>query len=265
MGSVWSATDESQAGPPVALKVLHRTAELRPDSRKRLRREAKASTLIEHPAIVPVQEMLELDGFLVLVMDLLHGETLRKRLDREGQLDARDAALLLLQVASALRAAHSAGVLHRDLKPENIFLVEGARSGAEVRILDFGVAKFLEPISGPGSQLHTAFGTLLGTLAYMAPEQVTGVLDVDERADTWGLGVVLYEALVGFRPIEGSTRDEIIRRLLTDAIVPISALAPEVPGELARLVGRMLSRSPNGRPGDEEVERVLGSFSVARP
>lgn len=267
MGSVWAAREDGAlTSVPLALKILHGGLELRPDFRKRLRREVEASRRVVHPAIVPVRELLEADGFVALVMERLVGETLRSRFDREGTLDVPSVARLFRQVASALGAAHAAGVVHRDLKPENLFLVQGTEPGREVRLLDLGVAKLLDPSPAPGeSALVTAFGTILGTVAYMAPEQVTGALNVDERADTWALGVALYEALVGFRPIEGTAREEIVRRLLTDAIVPLSALAPEVPPALARLVGRMLSRSPERRPSDEEVETTLADLAKAEP
>jgi serine/threonine-protein kinase len=267
MGSVWAAREDgAQSSVPLALKILHGGLELRPDFRKRLRREVEASRRVVHPAIVPVSELLEADGFIALVMERLVGETLRSRLDRDGTLDVPSVGHLFCQVASALRAAHAAGVVHRDLKPENLFLVQGEGLDHEVRLLDLGVAKLLDPSPPPGeSALVTAFGTILGTVAYMAPEQVTGALNVDARADTWALGVVLYEALAGFRPIEGTAREEIIRRLLTDAIVPISALAPEVPPALATLVGRMLSRSPERRPSADEVERTLADLTKAEP
>jgi serine/threonine-protein kinase len=262
MGSVWAARDEA-AGARAALKILHEHLELRPDARQRLRREAVAAGRILHPGIVTVQEVLEFDGSLVLVMDLLTGETLRSRLDRESRRDPKTSAALLAPVATVLRVAHWAGVTHRDLKPENVFVVAAPASDpTSVKVLDFGVAKVLDPPPDDGSPpLATGLGTVLGTLAYMAPEQVTGASLVAGSADTWALGVMLYEALVGFRPIEGSSRNEVIHRLLTDAIVPIAALAPDVPPGLGRLVGRMLSRAPERRPSDEEVETTLAHFA----
>lgn len=262
MGSVWAAREDG-SGSPAALKILHRRDEIRPDFGKRVRREVAASRLVSHPAIVPVRELVEDDGVLALVMERLVGETLRSRLDREGTLEVPAAATLFRQVASGLRAAHAAGVVHRDLKPDNLFLVRGADPGTQVRILDLGVAKLLDATPTPGeSLLVTAFGTLLGTVAYMAPEQVKGLLDIDERADTWSFGVVLYEALAGFRPIEGATQDEIVRRLLTDAVVPLGALAPEIPEILTRLVSRMLARAPERRPRDEEIEATLAELAA---
>jgi len=261
MGSVWAARDEAAGAAVVALKILHPSLELRPDARERLRREARASGLVAHPGVVPVHEVLELDGSLVLVMELLEGETLRHRLDREGRIEPGPIAGLLVHVASVLRVAHAAGVTHRDLKPENIFLVAAPAAATPVRVLDFGVAKLFEPLPDGGEPLLTAIGALLGTVAYMAPEQITGASLVTGSADTWALGVVLYESLVGFRPIEGASRNEIVRRVLTDAVVPIRALAPEVPAKLADLAGRMLSRSPERRPTDDELETTLALFA----
>jgi eukaryotic-like serine/threonine-protein kinase len=255
MGAVWSGRDQG-SGEVVALKILHPHLAARPEARERLFREARASKLVEHPAVVPVREVVDVEGAVFLVMELLEGETLRSILTRDGRLVTPRMAAIAVQIAAALRAAHGAGVVHRDLKPENVFLV---RVAPTVRVLDFGVAKIFEGHEVSMSPL-TALGALLGTIAYMAPEQVTGAGTVDARADIWALGVVLYETLVGFRPIEGQTQNEIARRLLTDAITPINALVSDVPDEIALLVGRMLNRKPERRPSIEVVEELLERF-----
>jgi eukaryotic-like serine/threonine-protein kinase len=258
MGAVWSARDAG-SGEVIALKILHPHLAARPEARERLLREAKASKIVQHPAVLPVREVVEVEGTVFLVMDLLRGETLRSVLTRETRLGVPQTAAIASEVAGALRAAHAAGVVHRDLKPENVFLVSAASAADTVRVLDFGVAKIFEGHEVSMSPL-TALGALLGTIAYMAPEQVTGAGTVDSRADVWALGVVLYEALVGFRPIEGQTQNEIARRLLTDAITPISALVSDVPDEIALLVGRMLNRSPERRPSIDVVGESLARF-----
>lgn len=260
MGTVWAAT-EAEGGKTVALKVLNKALEDRPGPRQRLIREARASRMIEHDAIVPVHEVFEHQGSLVLVMDLLVGETLRARLEREGRLSAGVAATLLGQVASALRAAHAAGVVHRDLKPENIFITR--EEGADrVKVLDFGVAK-VQATQPPAQEIRTALGALLGTVSYMAPEQVLGAGTVEASADIWGLGTILYEALAGSRPIEGLDEMDTIQRILTEAIVPLAAIAPDLPGGLTGLVDRMLSRAPELRPSSEAVERALAELGVS--
>jgi serine/threonine-protein kinase len=260
MGSVWAAEGDS-GGETAALKILHPSLALAPVARLRLLREAKASQLVLHPAIVPAREILTMDETLVLVMDLLAGETLRERLVRKVRLASAEAAALLEPVAAALEAAHAAGVVHRDLKPENIFVTRAAGGTEVVRVLDFGVAKLLEVDPAESTNLVTGLGALLGTIAYMAPEQVRRAAAVDSRADIWSLGVVLYEALAGCRPIEGTTKNDTLRRLLLDAVPPILALAPDLPPELAEVLGRMLSRAPERRPGAGEVRAVLGRFA----
>jgi eukaryotic-like serine/threonine-protein kinase len=251
MGVVWSARDTATNGR-VALKFLHPGLLARADARARLRREALASRLVGHAGIVPVREVVETDGLMFLVMDLLQGETLRARLVRSGQLPVATACAMLAEVADVLRVAHRVGIIHRDLKPENIFLRCGGAD--DVRVLDFGVAKLELPDAGTPL---TGIDTVLGTIAYMAPEQLTRASAVDGRADVWALGVVLYESLVGFRPIEGADRNELIRRVLTEGITPVSALVAGVPDELGRLTTSMLSRPPERRPALDGVHALL--------
>src|SRR5262249_17309817 len=152
--------------------------------------------------------------------DLLEGETLRALLDRDGPLEERRAARILRDVAAAVAAAHARGVVHRDLKPDNVVLLDGDR----VRVLDFGVAKLVGPEADEGPAI-TVDARVVGTPAYMAPEQVEGAT-IDARADVWALGVTLYELVSGIRPIEGRTPGEVMRRLLTEGIAPLSTVAP---------------------------------------
>jgi eukaryotic-like serine/threonine-protein kinase len=261
MGSVWAAADLSAGDAPVALKILHPSLALRADARQRLLREAEAANLIRHPGVIAAREVLEVDGRSVLVMDLLAGETMRSLLDRDGQLEFSRAARILAEVASVLCAAHAAGVVHRDLKPENVFLASSCGPREAVKVLDFGVAKLLFAAPSDAAQALTKLGTLLGTVAYMAPEQVTGASSVDASADVWALGAVLYEALSGCRPFEGETQNEMIRRLLTDAVTPIGVLTPDLPEELQSLLGKMLSRAPDRRTAIAEVEAILARYA----
>lgn len=256
MGSVWAATDR-RSGASVALKILRLTDTAADVSRARLMREAHATRSIRHPAIVPVIDVLEHDGSPVLVMELLQGETLRERLLREQALPLATTAALLAPIAEALSAAHAIGIVHRDLKPENIF-IEAGRNDDEptVRLLDFGVARFYEPPAGTGDAPLTGLGVLIGTLAYMAPEQALRPSECDERVDVWALGVILYEALSGIRPIEGLTGPETMRKLLVGGITPLSVLVPDLPAEPAELVASMLARSPERRP--RELAAVAG-------
>jgi serine/threonine-protein kinase len=254
MGTVWAVLDRS-SGVSRALKLLRRPD---PDARLRFLREVEVMRDLTHSSLVKLHDVVDLASGPALVMDLLQGETLRARFDRDLPLDARETSRLLAPVASALASAHALGVVHRDVKPENIFLES---AGDSVKLLDFGVAKLLEP-EATGA-LRTELGTVLGTLWYMSPEQALGLRDIDERVDAWALGVVLYEALSGCRPIEGDSPNRFVRRLLTGAIIPLAELRPDLPLELVELVGQLLIRAREERLGTlSEVQRVLEKFSA---
>lgn len=248
MGTVWAARDE-RSGDAVALKIMRMTDATAADVlRARLLREAYAARSIAHPGIVPVLDIIDHEGSPVLVMDLLEGETLRARLLRQHRLTVAESASLLVPIVEALDAAHRTGIVHRDLKPENIFIE--ARSPARVRLLDFGVARFNEPPVSTGDVPLTAVGTLIGTLAYMAPEQALRPSECDQRVDVWALGVILYETLSGSRPIEGNNGPETMRQLLLGGITPLQVMMPTLPESITDLVARMLSRTPERRPQD---------------
>ncbi len=240
MGVVWAARDDrSQA--TVAIKILIAHEPVAPGSRRRFLREAYATRSVEHPAIVPVIDLAETDDVLVLAMELLHGETLRALLARESQLPIERAATILLPVVEALNAAHAAKIVHRDLKPENIFL-QTADGGVRSRLLDFGIARFYEPPAEAGGTPITGLGTLLGTLPYMAPEQAIAPSDCDHQVDAWALGVILYEALSGCRPIEGNNPPETLRQLMLGGITPLSVLVPGLDPAINDLVMGLLTR-----------------------
>ena len=265
MGAVWAARDQ-RTSQSFALKVLHAAQPLAAEARIRLRREAHATRSVGHHAIVPVLEVLDYDGDPILVMELLEGETLRSILRRSARQPLGKIAELLLPVVEALELAHLAGIIHRDLKPENIFVQTLDRADSDsverVRLLDFGVARFHEPPEGYLTTANlTGIGTLIGTAAYMAPEQALHPSEVDQRVDIWALGVILYEALSGCRPIEGTGHAETLRQLLVGSITPIEILLPELAVPVAQLIGRMLSRNPDRRPaGCREIAEFLGSY-----
>jgi serine/threonine-protein kinase len=258
---VWAARD-TRSGEVVALKVL-RTRSGQPESAaERLVREARATRAIKHPAVVPVREVIQHEGVPVLVMDLLCGETLREHLMRESRLSVSRAAVLLLPVAEALSEAHHAGIAHRDLKPENIFLQApfsaGEGESPTVRLLDFGVARFFEPVQANDLTPITGLEMLLGTLCYMAPEQALRPAEADQRVDVWAFGVTLYEALSGCRPIEGESPQDTLRQLLVGCITPVDVLVPDIPGDLSEVLSQFLVRRPEARaPGLARAVDVL--------
>ncbi len=253
MGAVWAARDVN-SGRAVALKLLRATETDPETARVRLLREAEATQRIAHAAVVPVVDVFDHLGSPVLVMELLDGETLRTLLQREQPLTLARTAELLLPIGEALLEAHAAGIAHRDLKPENIFIQQpssrDAAQATRVRLLDFGVALSYEPPPGLEQTPITALGTLVGTLAYMAPEQALRPTEIDHRVDIWALGVTLYEALSGCRPIEGDTAPDTMRQLLVGGITPLAVLCPDLPSDVLDLVGAMLTRQREKRPAD---------------
>jgi serine/threonine protein kinase len=200
-----------------------------------------------------------------LVMDLLYGETLAARLAREERLSVEETATILLPVVSALGAAHALGIIHRDLKPSNIFLCRDGSAHARVKVLDFGIAKWVGS-DAAGSGLRTHTGTTLGTPCYMAPEQALNERQLDHRVDLWSLGVVLYECLSGIRPVEGENAAQMLLRLHVSGIYPIERLVPDIPEALALLIQCLLRRAPRQRPSDFcPVYDALQAFTQERP
>jgi eukaryotic-like serine/threonine-protein kinase len=262
MGQVWEAAQMStERSVAVKLLLSSLNANARSEMRKRLLREARAASSVEHPNVVDVFDLFELaDGTPVLVMALLRGETLARRLADANVLSLATAADLLLPVVSAVGTAHAKGVIHRDLKPENVFLADdGGRT--TVKVLDFGIAKLVSNGTHDGVVLTEA-GAPMGTPGYMAPEQALGDLDVDHRADVWSLGAILYEALSGSRPLKADTLGQMMKELFTATIVPLSERMPKLPSSVAKLVDTMLARERENRPNDlREVYAELTRYT----
>ncbi|OZC03503.1 serine/threonine-protein kinase [Rubricoccus marinus] len=248
MGVVYRARDE-RLDREVALKMLPDEDRASEESRQRLLVEARAAARIDHPNVCAIYEVGETDdGRAFVAMGCYDGETLRDRL-RRGPLAPEDVAELGRQIAGGLAAAHARGIVHRDLKPSNIFLCESDRLTA--KILDFGIAKV------EGTDL-TKSGVTSGTLFYAAPEQMHG--RAESRSDLWSLGVVLYEALTGRRPFEGSYEAATLYAILHEAPAPLPVGTPE---PLASVVMRLLEKAPEERfASAREVEKVLTDSPV---
>lgn len=242
MGTVWLARNE-ELGNEVAVKILHKTLVTDPQALARFRNEARAAARINHPGICTVMDMGEHDGAPFLVMERLQGESLADAIARQGTLEPRRAAQILCEVLDTLAAAHAEGILHRDLKPENVFL---ARKGEHttVKILDFGVAKF---IGDDAERVRlTRTGALVGTPAYMSPEQARG-LEVDERSDVWAAGVLLYEMLSGKLPYEAPNFNAMLVAIATTPPRRIETVVPSIDPVLADIVSRALATDPRER------------------
>jgi serine/threonine-protein kinase len=259
MGVVWAA--EKVDGTKVALKFLRSDRPLSERVCQRFLQEARATRGIDHPGVVQIHDVVEDDsGLPVLVMDLLVGETLASRLEQKGPMKAEDAIALLLPAAEAIAAAHDKRIIHRDLKPENLFLCSRDGSTPEVRVLDFGIAKVMrDDGDGVRSGVMTSTGVVMGTPFYMAPEQLFSEGNVDERADVWAFGVILYECIAGRRPFSGPSVGQVLRLIALDAYTPLSQAAENGPPEaVCDLVARLLARERGQRPRTmRDVERLL--------
>jgi serine/threonine protein kinase len=241
--SVVYLAEDTRLRRPVAVKALAPRFTDQPALRERLRREARAVAALAHPGIAAVYALEDLDGQLVIVGEYVPGETLRSELAR-GPLAVPTLVETALAIGSALAAAHEQGVMHRDLKPENVIR---SRTGI-VKILDFGLARTVEAAAGvdPLVTRLTRSGVLVGTPAYMSPEQLRGD-PVDLRSDLFSFGVLLYEVATAIHPFEGHDPVSTIARILDSTPTPLEELRPIVPPRLGRIVERLLQKRPEDR------------------
>jgi Tol biopolymer transport system component len=245
MGEVYRARDPVLKRD-VAIKVLPSFVSQDPDRLRRFEQEAQAAAALNHPNILAVHRFGTFEGAPYLVSELLEGETLRQQLER-GPLPVRKAIDYGVQIAHGLAAAHDKGIVHRDLKPENLFVTRNGR----IKILDFGLAKLMQPETDrDGSEPTQARGTdpgmVLGTVGYMAPEQVRGKA-VDHRADIFAFGAILYEMLAGKRAFQRPTSADTMSAILNEDPPGISQIARTTPPGLQRIVHRCLEKNPEQR------------------
>ena len=264
MGVVYRAVD-TRLGRTVAVKMLASEATTDPDRRARFIQEARSASVLNHPHIVTIYDVGEQDGATFIAMELVDGTPLDKTL-RGGPLPVPDALKYGVQIVSALGIAHEAGIVHRDIKPANIVITRDGRA----KVLDFGLAKLMEP--EPTDATMTGVGTrpgiILGTAAYMSPEQAQGH-PVDSRSDLFSFGAVLYEMLTGRRPFAGDSEIGLITAILRDQPPPLKAARADLPAALQPIVDRCLAKDPAARfagapPLKAALEEVQGSFSRPR-
>ncbi len=244
MGVVYRAED-TRLHCHRALKFL--PANVTPDSPERIRlvNEARALAALEHPNICPVQEIGEHEGHTYIVMSCLEGRTLKDRLN-EGPIPAAEALEITRQISSALAAAHSQGIIHRDIKPENVMLTQPrgeTKGGLRAVLMDFGIAKNRE------ATLNTRTGTIMGTTAYMSPEQTKGE-PVDASTDVWAVGVLLYEMLAGQRPFQGDIEPAVLYAIVNSDPEPLTGKVQDVPESVERVIGKALAKETHNRYAD---------------
>jgi eukaryotic-like serine/threonine-protein kinase len=247
MGAVYEA-QHARLKRRFAIKFLYPELARRHDVMVRFEREAEAAGALENENIAAALDFGHAtDGAPYIVMEYLQGEDLARLLGRAGPLPVQRAVRLIVQACCGLEAAHAKGIVHRDLKPQNLFICRRNDGSDLVKVLDFGVAKLRDAESSP---LHTRSGALIGTPAYMPPEQVRGAKLIDSRADVYALGVILYELLTGNRPHPGNTHHEVFYHLVTEPPVPLESLRPNLPAALCDIVHRALALEPADRFAD---------------
>ena len=260
MGEVYRARDP-RLGRDVAIKVLPAALASDAERLRRFEREARAASSLNHPAIVTIYEIGKADDVTYLAMELVDGATLREVL-AEGPLPVRRLLALSAQMAEGLAKAHGAGIVHRDLKPENVMIT----TDGHVKILDFGLAKLSAPESEAGEATAAATvsaatepGVVMGTVAYMSPEQARGGA-LDFRSDQFAFGSVLYEMATGRRAFAGESRPEVLAAIIREEPEPVAAVSPKIPAPVRWIVERCLAKIPGERyASTEDLARDLRS------
>jgi tRNA A-37 threonylcarbamoyl transferase component Bud32 len=255
MGAVYEASHARIPARRFAVKVMHDELARKPELVTRFRREAEVAGLAAHPNSVNVFDVDDTpEGIPFIVAELLEGEDLGQRLDREGRLSLADTVHLVRQLCAALRAAHAVGVVHRDLKPDNVFLVGGPPPG--VKLLDFGIARLTDPAAGN----RTRTGVVMGTPAYMAPEQARGA-HVDQRCDVYAVGAIVYRCLTGQPVFDDEDPAAVLTAVLTREPARPRTVAPDLPEAVELVIERAIAREPADRYQNmDELDAALAQL-----
>ncbi|MCC6897502.1 MAG: protein kinase [Polyangiaceae bacterium] len=266
MGTVWEA-EHVTLKKRVAVKLVNSVHANHPEVAARFKREALATSVIESDHVVQVHDVgADTELGLFMIMELLQGEDLARLLMRERRLDAFAASCLVAQAATALSKGHRSGIVHRDIKPANLFLARRDDGSVLVKILDFGIAKFVHDAESQRSGQLTRIGRAIGTAQYMSPEQAQGAITLDARSDVYSLGAVLYETVSG-EPLvpDLASYEQMIIRVLTQPLPDLSAKLSGHPPGFASLVQEMLAKQPDERLPDmtSVVSRILALFPQA--
>jgi serine/threonine-protein kinase len=257
MGAVYEARHATLARR-VAIKFLLPELAANPDVLRRFENEAKAAGGLEHPNLVAVTDLgSAADGSPYLVMEFLEGQDCAALLARQGALPVARAVNIVVQACRGLALAHQHGIVHRDLKPENLFLTDAGDGSDLVKVLDFGIAKLRSSETG----VATGTGATFGTAYYMSPEQARGAGDVDQRADVWSLGIVLYQLLSAQRPFEGEQFLQVIHQILSATPTPLARLRPGLPAGLTAAISGAMTKDVAARlPSVKALAELLAPF-----
>jgi serine/threonine-protein kinase len=261
-GVVFAAT-RLLDGAAVVVKTLRPCFLDHPDLGRRLRREAEVARVVPHPGIVPVlDEGFVDDGSPYVVMEHAHGESLSRLLLRRGPLSGEETVAIAVRVCAILHAAHRAGYTHRDVKPEHVLLDRDASGDLVVRLLDFGVCA---APTQPADERQREVGRVFGTPSYVSPEQASGRIDIDGRADLFSLGILMWECLTGRLPFRASNVANLLLRIIREDAPPLVLAAPHVSPELADTIHVALAREPDRRfPSARAMARALTPFLADR-
>src|SRR5580704_10081656 len=248
MGSVWEGRHAS-LGNRVAIKFIEKEYAESTEARSRFVTEARAAATIQSKHAIQIFDHGVTDGGRpYMVMELLVGEPLDKRIERLGTLPLQETARIIGHVCRALQRAHDAGIIHRDLKPENIFLVRSPDDDDEIaKVLDFGIAKIKAPPGEEGLSSSTKTGAVLGTPYYMSPEQARGLRNIDHRSDLWSLGVIAHKCVTGVLPFEGESVGDLLVKICTSPVPTPSVTVPGLPASFDAWFFRALEREPSQR------------------
>ncbi len=250
----------------VAVKFLLPAAAALPDAGARFLREARAAAALDGQHIARVLDVGALDsGAAYMVLEHLTGDDLGQVLQTRGTLPLVEATDYLLQACEAIAEAHARGIIHRDLKPKNLFLTRRPDGTPLLKVLDFGLSKFIATGDSVKEASLTATGLIMGSIHYMSPEQIRSLKYADVRTDIWALGVILYRMLTGRHPFEGDSMTAVTAAIMIDTPTSVMALRPDVPPAVAALVSRCLVKDPNARVQSvTEIARVLAPFGTYR-
>jgi len=248
MGSVWEGR-HSSLGTRVAIKFIEAEYANSNEARSRFDNEARAAATIQSKHAIQIHDHgVTETGRPYIVMEMLVGEPLDRRIERLGRISLPETARILQQVCRALQRAHDSGIVHRDLKPENIFLVRSPDDDDEIaKVLDFGIAKIQPPPGQQGVSSSTKTGAVLGTPYYMSPEQARGLRNVDHRTDLWSLGVIAYKCVIGVLPFEGESVGDLLVKICTSPLPQPSRALPGLPTTFDAWFMRALDREPDRR------------------